>query len=80
VEFDWDEGNQDKNLAGHGVNDWEIEEALQDELGDGSVLGEFRGETRREYLGRAQTSGRYLKIIYTIRSARRADVPANQCT
>jgi hypothetical protein len=29
VEFDWDDGNRNKNLR-HGVHDWEIEEALKD--------------------------------------------------
>jgi hypothetical protein len=29
MNFDWDEGNRDKNVR-HSVHDWEIEEALQD--------------------------------------------------
>ena len=29
MEFDWDEGNEGKNLK-HGVSDWDIEEALTD--------------------------------------------------
>jgi len=30
VDFDWDEGNRDKNLR-HRVHDWEIEEGVLDE-------------------------------------------------
>jgi uncharacterized protein len=66
VEFDWDEGNEGKNLK-HGVSDWEIEEALLD---IGIVRLNRRvveGEERFAVLGRAEGSGRYLKIIYTVR-------------
>ena len=67
MEFDWDEGNEGKNLK-HGVADWEIEEALLDV---GVVRLNRRvadGEERFAVLGRAEGSGRYLKIIYTIRT------------
>ena len=66
MEFDWDVGNEGKNLK-HGVADWEIEEALLDA---GLVRVNRRvvaGEERFAVLGRAEGSGRYLKIIYTIR-------------
>jgi uncharacterized DUF497 family protein len=66
VEFDWDEGNEGKNLK-HGVADWEIEEALTD---TGVVRLNRRiidSEVRFAVLGRAVGSGRYLKIIYTVR-------------
>ena len=66
MDFDWDEGNRDKNLR-HGVHDWEIEEALEDKAGGGGELGEFYGELRRDFLGRSRTSGKYLRIIYTVR-------------
>jgi uncharacterized DUF497 family protein len=66
VEFDWDEGNEGKNRK-HGVTDAEIEEAL----GDHGIVRVNRrvvhGEARFAVLGRAETSGRYLKIIYTVR-------------
>ena len=59
MEFDWDEGNRDKNLK-HGVHDWEIEEAIEDK--DGIVVNRSTvlDEVRFIYLGRAQISGRYL--------------------
>ena len=71
MEFDWDDGNRDKNLK-HGVHDWEIEEAFGDRrrisLGTTRIEGEMRGVV----LGRSMTSGKYLRIVYTIR--RRANL------
>jgi uncharacterized DUF497 family protein len=66
--FDWDEGNIDKNLR-HGVQDWEIEEACQDPR---SRIMEYRlikGEWRYVLLGRSVTSGKYLRVVYTLRTA-----------
>jgi len=64
VEFDWDDGNWDKNRR-HGVQDWEIEEAVN----QGFVSDErsSEGELRRILFGRARTSGKFLRIVYTIR-------------
>jgi uncharacterized DUF497 family protein len=66
VEFDWDEGNEGKNLR-HGVHDWEIEEALLDLDLVRVNRRVVEGEERFAVLGRAEGSGRYLKIIYTVR-------------
>jgi len=66
VDFDWDEGNEGKNLK-HGVSDWEIEEALLDPAVVRLNRREVEGEVRFAILGRAEGSGRYLKIIYTVR-------------
>jgi uncharacterized DUF497 family protein len=66
VEFDWDDGNRDKNLR-HGVHDWEIEEALAHSR---TILVEeatVRGEVRYIVLGRARTSGKHLRVVYTLR-------------
>ncbi len=66
MEFDWDEGNRDKN-RGHGVQDWEIEEALED---DRSFIVErliVDTEERFVVLGRALTSGKYLRVVVTVR-------------
>jgi uncharacterized DUF497 family protein len=63
VEFDWDDGNRDKNLR-HGVHDWEIEEAFEDPFRTSGGAHSFRGERRRSVLGRSRTSGQYLKVIY----------------
>jgi uncharacterized DUF497 family protein len=71
VEFDWDEGNRDKNLR-HGVHDWEIEEALDD---PGFIIVKKEwvdDEERTILLGRATGSGKYLKVVYTLR--RRGEV------
>jgi uncharacterized DUF497 family protein len=67
VEFDWDEGNEGKNLK-HGVADWEIEEALTDPSLVRVARSVVNGEIRFAILGRAGGSGRYLKIIYTVRT------------
>ena len=66
LEFDWDEGNRDKNLR-HGVQDWEIEEAFEDPRRRVEPARSQVGEHRRVLLGRARTSGRYLRIVYTVR-------------
>jgi uncharacterized protein len=65
VDFDWDEGNRDKNLR-HGVHDWEIEEAFKDRSSF-QEPAQGKGEARRVLYGRARTSGKYLRIVYTIR-------------
>lgn len=64
--FDWDEGNIDKNLK-HGVHDWEIEEACQDSRSI-IIAHQIAGsEKRYVLLGRAATSGKYLRIVYALR-------------
>lgn len=68
MEFDWDEGNRDKNLK-HGVHDWEIEEALQDPKGKSAGKVEVGEEVRYILMGRSNTSGKYLRLVYTIREA-----------
>ncbi|HLG28588.1 MAG TPA: BrnT family toxin [Candidatus Brocadiales bacterium] len=68
MQFDWDAGNTNKNLWRHGVHDWEIEDAFLDmnrlSLGKNSI----HGEERHILLGRCEISGKYLRIIYTIRT------------
>jgi uncharacterized DUF497 family protein len=64
--FQWDAGNIDKNLK-HGVQDWEIEEALLDPRALRTKRMQVGGEERYELLGRARTSGKYLRVIYTLR-------------
>jgi uncharacterized DUF497 family protein len=69
MDFDWDEGNRHKNLK-HGVHDREIEEALDD---DRSLIIEevvVDGEERLIVLGRARTSGKYLRVVVTARMSR----------
>ena len=69
MEFDWDDGNIDKNLK-HGVHDWEIEEALLDPRRRLVGRQKIHGEIRYQLLGRSATSGKYLRVVYTIRTTR----------
>jgi uncharacterized DUF497 family protein len=69
MEFDWDDGNIDKNLK-PGVHDWEIEEALLDPRRRLVGRQKLYGELRYKVLGRSLTSGKHLRIIYTIRTPR----------
>jgi uncharacterized DUF497 family protein len=66
MEFDWDAGNRYKNLN-HGVHDWEIEEAFYDKHRLPAGKMRVKGEERRILLARCETSGKYLRIVYTIR-------------
>ncbi len=65
--FDWDDGNIDKNLV-HGVQDWEIEEACLDTNSRIIKHWFMRGERRYTLLGRSITSGKYLRVVYTLRT------------
>ena len=67
MEFDWDEGNRDKNLRLHDVHDWEIEEAMLDPRRMEADAYSPPNERRRAALGRSSTSGKYLRIVYTVR-------------
>ena len=67
MDFDWDEGNRDKNLRIHGMHDWEIEEAFEDPRRHVEPTRSEAGERRQLMLGRSRTSGKYLRIIYTVR-------------
>jgi uncharacterized DUF497 family protein len=67
VEFDWDEGNRDKSLVRLNVSDAEIEEAILDPFTVFIGRREPDGEVRFTILGRSQTSGKYLRIVDTVR-------------
>jgi len=69
MEFDWDEGNRDKNLS-HGVGDAEIEEALEDRFAILAAKLTVRREVRYVLLGRASGSGKYLRVVFTVRMKR----------
>jgi len=64
--FEWDEGNIDKNLK-HGVQDWEIEEACQDPRSKIIAHQFVSSEKRFILLGRAASSGKYLRVVYALR-------------
>jgi len=64
--FPWDAGNIDKNLR-HGGQDWEMEEALLDPRGRRIARTVINDEARDIWLGRATTSGKYVRVVYTLR-------------
>ena len=66
MDFDWDDGNRNKNLR-HGVRDWEIEEAFRDRQKKARGKIWVGDEERFVLLGRCLGSGKYLCIVYTIR-------------
>lgn len=66
MEFEWDEGNRDKNRR-HGVEDWEIEEAFEDPRRVSLGRTRYPSEERFVVLGRSLTSGKYLRVVYTER-------------
>ena len=66
MEFDWDEGNRDKNLQ-HGVHDDEIEEALEDRRAILVDSARVKSEQRYVILGRASGSGKYLRVVLAVR-------------
>lgn len=67
VEFEWDEGNKNKNLIKHSVDNQEIEEAF---FNLPVVITPDRGHSKAEtrYLVLGQTDGhKKLSIIFTLR-------------
>jgi uncharacterized DUF497 family protein len=68
VGFQWDEGNLDKNLVKHNVENWECEQIFFNEpliiLDD---PGHSRSERRWAAFGRTD-AGRLLVVIFTKRS------------
>ena len=65
--FDWDDCNRDKNLLKHGVHDWEVEEAFEDRRRIIERSESVHGESRFLLLARCRTSGKYLRVVYTVR-------------
>ena len=70
VEFEWDEGNRDKNLLKHNVSNGECEEVFFNEplivVDDPKHSGQ---ESRRAAFG-VTGAGRGLTIVFTVRSGR----------
>lgn len=68
-DFDWDEGNKDKNLK-HDVTQNEIESIFQNEYGfAGRIVEPIHAEWRGLILGRSHT-GKLLALIFTCREER----------
>lgn len=77
-EFDWDEANVE-HVARHGVEPYEVEEALLD---SGRLVRDarnVRGEVRRAVLGAAET-GRILFVVYAIRNEKIRPVMSRDAT
>ena len=70
LEFEWDEGNLDKNWLRHGVSNTEVEEIFGD---DKKILGpdikHSTTEARHYLLGRTREN-RSLYVIITLRKGR----------
>ena len=67
IEFEWDEGNIDKNLVKHGVSNKKAEEVFVDKFA--FVTPDVKHSTkepRNQILGR-DYSGKYLAVYYTLR-------------
>ncbi len=76
--FDWDEGNED-HATRHGVEVYEIEEALLDPDG---VTGEAYGvgPERREAVIGETYHGRIVFVVYTVRGDRVRPISAREAT
>jgi len=69
-QFDWDEGNSDKNQIRHGVSDAECEQVFFNRpLVSGKDEKHSRYEARFYVLGQTDT-GRKLFIVFTVRGDR----------
>lgn len=66
--FEWDEGNEE-HVARHGVEPFEVEEALLDSRRFGVEAYDVPGESRRAVVG-ATDAGRILFVVYAMRRER----------
>ena len=76
--FDWDKDNIE-HIARHGVEPYEVEEALLDPERIARNARNVRGEVRRAVLG-ATEAGRILFVIYTIRNEKIRPVMSRDAT
>jgi uncharacterized protein len=63
--FEWDEGNIE-HIARHGVEPWEVEQALLDQRRVPAASYNEGGERRRAVIG-STDAGRVLIVVYTRR-------------
>lgn len=64
--YEWDNANLD-HIAGHGVEDYEAEEALEDPKRVSGSAYNSRNERRHSVIG-ATLGGRILRVVYTLRN------------
>lgn len=76
--FDWDEGNEG-HVARHGVEPYEVEEALLDPWRKPLSAHNRGGEKRRGLIG-ATEAGRILFVIYALRGGKVRPITANDAT
>lgn len=76
--FHWDEANVE-HIARHGVEPYEVEEALLDPERVARDARNVRGEVRRAVLGAAE-AGRILFVVYTIRNEKIRSVMSRDAT
>lgn len=76
--FDWDKANIE-HIARHGVESYEVEEALLDPERVARDARNVRGEVRRAVLGAAE-AGRILFVLYTIRNEKIRPVMSRDAT
>ncbi len=68
VRFNWDTGNSDKNKSGHGVEDWECEEAFFDQH-KVEIKDKLHSQQEERHILFGKTKqGRLLYIAFTKRN------------
>jgi len=66
IAFDWDEGNVEKLRLRHGIEPYEVEEAIADNHGIGMPVYNRNAERRFGWLGETE-DGRLLFVVFTRR-------------
>ncbi|KKU85965.1 MAG: hypothetical protein UY16_C0065G0008 [Candidatus Gottesmanbacteria bacterium GW2011_GWA2_47_9] len=68
IEFDWDEGNIDKNFIKHGLTNKQIEAVFVSGHPQYMIDERHSLKERRYMLWNKSSDGRYVTVIFTIRS------------
>ena len=76
--FDWDEGNEG-HVTRHGIEPYEVEEALLDSERKPLSAHNRGGEKRRGLIG-ATEAGRIIFVIYALRGGKVRPITANDVT
>lgn len=69
IEFEWDEGNREKNFKRHGVSNEEAEEAFLNEPLVSEDLKHSKLEKRYQCLGKTE-KGKRLFVSFTLRDGK----------
>ncbi len=76
--FDWDEANEE-HVRDHGVEPFEVEEAVLDSAGEKLDVYSVPGERRFGLIG-ATEAGRILAVVYTFRRGKTRPITARDAT